>query len=133
MSRRIWLTLLLIFHFLPWPGSDMLFSSLFPEAHLEHVCADGSGVESDHLREVPVLVSHGYRVGSEELLVICEVDGEGLKSESEGENDGKSDFEFTSGSDSHNANYSLTISTQICLCAQILTGIKLSNPFNLRC
>lgn len=133
MSRRIWLTLLLIIHFLPWPGSEMLFSSLFPEAHVEHVCADGSSVESDHLREVPALVSHGYRVGSKELLVICEVDSEGLKSESEVESDEKSDIKYTSGFDSHNAYYSVTISTQICLCAQVLAGIKLVNPFILRC
>ena len=74
MSRRIWLTLLLIIHFLPWPGSEMLFSSLFPEDHLVHVCADVSGVESDHMRELHALVSHRYRVGSEELLVICDAD-----------------------------------------------------------
>ena len=133
MSRRIWLTLILIIHFLPWPGSDMVFSRVFHESFAEAALADDASVESDHLREIPVVASHGLQVGTEELLVICEADGEGLKSESEGESDDKSAFEYTSGYGTYKHCYSLTVSTQICLCAQILTGIKISNTFILRC
>jgi hypothetical protein len=80
MSRRFWLTLLLIIHFLPWPGSQMLFSSIFTEP---------SGLssafgESDHTLierfENGVIFSHSLPDSSEEFLVICEADSESSRS-----------------------------------------------------
>jgi len=133
MSRRFWLTLLLIIHFLPWPGSQMLFSSIF---------SDPSGLssafgESDHTLierfENGVIFSHSLPVSSEEFLVICEADSESLKSESEVENDQKSDFDYALCDDLHNHLYSAIISTQICLYDQIWASIMLSPPVVLRC
>jgi len=133
MSRRFWLTLLLIIHFLPWPGSQMLFSSIF---------SDPSGLssafgESDHTLierfENGVIFSHSLPVSSEEFLVICEADSESLKSESEVENDQKSDFDHALCNDLHNHLYSAIISTQICLYDQIWASIMLSPPVVLRC
>jgi hypothetical protein len=133
MSRRFWLTLLLIIHFLPWPGSQMLFSSIFTEP---------SGLssafgESDHTLierfENGVIFSHSLPVSSEEFLVICEADSESLKSESEVENDHKSDFKYAFCDDLHNQHYSAIISTQICLYDQIWASMMLSPPFILRC
>ena len=133
MFRRYWLTLLLVFHLLPWPGSRMLLSSFFTESCIQSVASGGTDKSTGERPSNAGAVSHGIQGSSEELLVLCEADSESLKSEAEGESDEKSDLEYTFGFDVHNHLYSAIISRQICLYAQILTGIKLSNPLVLRC
>lgn len=133
MFRRYWLTLLLVLHFLPWPSSRMLFSSFFSEASIQSVASVGSEVLTGERPSNALAVSDGIQGGSEELLILCEADSESLKSEAEGESDEKSNLGYTFGFDTHNQSYSALISRLICLYAQILTGIKLSNPIVLRC
>lgn len=133
MSRRFWLTLLLIIHFLPWPGSRMLFSTMFSDSSVVCPVSGESDMTLIERIENRVTLSHSLPLSSEEFLVICEADSESLKSESESECDDKSDFEYALCDDAHNHLYSAIISTQICLCDQILTSIMLSTPLVLRC
>ncbi len=133
MSRRFWLTLLLILHFLPLPGSQMLFSGIFSETSgLSSAFGESDNTSIERFGN-GVTFSHSLPVSSEEFLVIYEADSEGLKSESEAQNDHKSDFEYALCEDLHNHLYSAIISTQICLYDQIWASIMLSPPFVLRC
>lgn len=87
MSRRFWLTLLLILHVLPWPGSESFFS-LF---HAHSLTCFGSSVDSgmteNQDREMPDSYYSELWCVSDETVVYCEIENEVRESESESKDD----------------------------------------------
>lgn len=85
MTKHICLKLILILHFLPWPGGDLIYFALFPaeiSAAKSSVRLDCDAQEESSARQ-PVIVHHGLPNG-ESLPVYCEAVGEAKELETEG-------------------------------------------------
>jgi len=87
MSRRFWLTLLLIIHFLPWPGSESFFSLFHPHSL---TCSESSVLSvmtETQILEMPDSYYSELLSGSDETVVYCEVENEVSESESKDDRD----------------------------------------------
>lgn len=101
MLKHIWLKLLLVLHFLPWPGSDLIYSAvIFADSMAVQNIQENAGSDEESSSRKPLIVYHSGTSG-DPAPVYCETVGEAkeLESESkEGRDDDSQDLCFESWS-----------------------------------